>query len=51
MADPIHPETGDPMHRATPSMTLTYKGKSITFQMPGWYCAQSEKKARIPATT
>ncbi len=43
MADPIHPETGDPIHRATRSMTLTYKGKSITFEMPGWYCAESEK--------
>jgi HTH-type transcriptional regulator/antitoxin MqsA len=24
-------------------MTLTYKGESITFDMPGWYCDQSEE--------
>jgi HTH-type transcriptional regulator/antitoxin MqsA len=25
------------MHRALRPMTLTYKGESITFDMPGWY--------------
>jgi HTH-type transcriptional regulator/antitoxin MqsA len=24
-------------------MTLTYKGESLTFDMPGWYCDQSEE--------
>lgn len=24
-------------------MTLTYKGESITFNMPGWYCDASEE--------
>jgi HTH-type transcriptional regulator/antitoxin MqsA len=24
-------------------MTLTFKGESITFEMPGWYCDQSEE--------
>jgi HTH-type transcriptional regulator/antitoxin MqsA len=24
-------------------MTLTYKGESMTFDMPGWYCDQSEE--------
>ncbi len=24
-------------------MTLTYKGESLTFDMPGWYCEQSEE--------
>lgn len=26
------------MRRDTRPMTLTYKGNSITFDMPGWYC-------------
>jgi HTH-type transcriptional regulator/antitoxin MqsA len=41
MADPVCPETGAPMHRGTRPMTLTYKDQSITFDMPGWYCAES----------
>jgi len=28
-------------------MTLTYKEKSITFDMPGWYCDQSEESIHI----
>ena len=24
-------------------MTLTYKGKTITFDMPGWYCDASDE--------
>jgi HTH-type transcriptional regulator/antitoxin MqsA len=31
------------MHRGVRPMTLTYKEKSITFDMPGWYCDQSEE--------
>jgi HTH-type transcriptional regulator/antitoxin MqsA len=31
------------MHRAVRPMTLTYKGERITFDMPGWYCDQSEE--------
>ena len=31
------------MHRDSRSMTLTYKGESITFDMPGWYCDQSDE--------
>ena len=30
------------MHRGVRPMTLTYKGESITFDMPGWYCEQSD---------
>jgi HTH-type transcriptional regulator/antitoxin MqsA len=30
------------MHRAVRPLTLTYKGDSITVDMPGWYCDQSE---------
>jgi HTH-type transcriptional regulator / antitoxin MqsA len=43
MADQICPETGTPMRRDTRPMTLTYKDQSITFDMPGWYCAESEE--------
>jgi HTH-type transcriptional regulator/antitoxin MqsA len=34
---------GAPMHRDVRSMTITYKGESLTFDMPGWYCEQSEE--------
>ena len=43
MANPICPKTGAAMHRDERPMTLTYKGESITFDMPGWYCDQSEE--------
>ena len=43
MTNPVCPETGAPMHRGVRPMTLTYKQKSITFDMPGWYCDQSEE--------
>jgi HTH-type transcriptional regulator / antitoxin MqsA len=39
--NPVCPKTGAPMHRDARSMTLTYKGESVTFDMPGWYCDQS----------
>ena len=35
MSDPVCPETGAPMHRGTRPLTLTYKGETITFDMPG----------------
>jgi len=44
MNNPICPKTGAaPMHRDVRSMTLTYKGESITFDMPGWYYDQSDE--------
>ena len=43
MTNPVCPETGAPMHREVRPMTLTYKDESITFDMPGWYCDQSEE--------
>jgi HTH-type transcriptional regulator / antitoxin MqsA len=43
MADPVGPETGAPLHRAVRPMTLSYKGQSVTFDMPGWYCDQSDE--------
>jgi len=42
-ANSICPKTGAPMHRNVRPMTLTYKGESITFDMPGWYCDDCEK--------
>lgn len=43
MTNPICPETGAPMQRGVRPTTLAYKGQSITFDMPGWYCEQSEE--------
>lgn len=43
MSDPVCPETGAPMYRGVRPMTLSYKGESLTFDMPGWYCDQSEE--------
>lgn len=43
MNNPVCPKTGAPMHRGVRSMALTYKGESITFDMPGWYCDQSDE--------
>ena len=38
MSNPICPQTGEEMRRDVRPLTLTYKGNSITFDMPGWYC-------------
>jgi HTH-type transcriptional regulator / antitoxin MqsA len=40
---PICPETGKPMVRDTRPMTIAYKGQSVTIDMPGWYCNESEE--------
>ena len=40
--DPVYPETGAAMHRGVRPVTLSYKGEEITFDMPGWYCDDSE---------
>lgn len=37
MTDPVDPETGAPLRRDMRPLTLTYKGASITVDMPGWY--------------
>ncbi len=37
-ANPVCPNTGTSLRREVRPMTLTYKGESITFDMPGWYC-------------
>ncbi|MFZ2448259.1 MAG: type II toxin-antitoxin system MqsA family antitoxin [Syntrophobacteraceae bacterium] len=41
--NPVCPETGAPMRRDVRPMTLTYKGETITFDQPGWYCDQSDE--------
>ena len=38
----ICPETGEEMTRGIYPLTLTYKGHSETFAMPGWYTADGE---------
>ena len=43
MVDPICPKTGEPMVRGVRPMTITYKGKSSSFDMPGWYCEASDE--------
>jgi len=49
MDNPICPQTGASMHRDVRPMTLAYKGESITFAMPGWYCDQSEESVHTGA--
>lgn len=41
MANPLCPTTGTPMVRGMKQLTLSYKGESITFDMPGWYSQTS----------
>src|ERR1700761_6043492 len=41
--NPVCPETGAPMRRDARPMSLDYKGQSITFDMPGWYCDASDE--------
>lgn len=43
MDSPLCPTTGTPMVRGIKQLTLRYKGESITFEMPGWYCETSEE--------
>ncbi len=49
MTDPVCPDTGAPMHRDERLMTLTYKGESITFDMPGWYSKSSDQSIHAGA--
>ena len=39
--DPVCPVTGATMQRGVRPMTLEFKGAELTFEMPGWYCAES----------
>ena len=38
----IDPETGEELHRDVRPLTLSYRGESITVDMPGWYSADGE---------
>jgi HTH-type transcriptional regulator/antitoxin MqsA len=40
---PLCPETGKPMVRDTRPMDISYKGQSMTIDMPGWYCDASDE--------
>jgi HTH-type transcriptional regulator/antitoxin MqsA len=40
---PLSPVTGRPMVRDVRPMKLTYKGHSVTIEMPGWYCENSDE--------
>ena len=42
-AAPLCPVTGAPMRRGLRPMTLRYKGAELMFDMPGWYCDQSDE--------
>jgi HTH-type transcriptional regulator/antitoxin MqsA len=42
MTNPVDPNTGAPLHRDVRPLTLTYKGESITVDMPGWYGDQPD---------
>lgn len=43
MDSPTCPVTGEPMMRGVRPMTISYKGHSATFDMPGWYCEASDE--------
>ena len=40
---PICPETGQPMERGVKPLELSYKGQTITVEMPGWYGEESSE--------
>lgn len=42
-AAPTCPLTGATMRRDTRPMALAYRGESLTFDMPGWYCDRSDE--------
>jgi HTH-type transcriptional regulator/antitoxin MqsA len=43
MTNPVDPETGAPLRRGVRPLTLSYKGQSITVDMPGWYGDQPDE--------
>ncbi len=43
MSNPVCPKTGAPMQRGMRPMTLEYKGATAIFDMPGWYCEESDE--------
>ncbi len=49
MTEVVDPETGAPLHRDVRPVTLTYKGESITVDMPGWYGDHPDEGVFDPA--
>jgi HTH-type transcriptional regulator / antitoxin MqsA len=49
MSNPVCPATGAPMQRGVGPMTITYKGATATFDMPGWYCSASNESIHTGA--
>lgn len=43
MSSPVCQKTGAPMQRGVRPMTLEYKGARAIFDMPGWYCEESDE--------
>ncbi len=49
MSSLIDPETGAELRRDIRPFTLTYKGESVTFDMPGWYGDRPDEGVFEPA--
>ncbi len=49
MTAPICPETGTLMKRGIAPLTISYKGQSATFEMPGWYCDECDESIHTGA--
>jgi HTH-type transcriptional regulator / antitoxin MqsA len=49
MNERIGPETGAVLRRDVRPMTLSYKGESLTFDMPGWYNDGSDESTHSGA--
>lgn len=49
MTKAVDPETGAPLHRDVRPLTLTYKGESMTVDMPGWYGGHPDEGVFDPA--
>lgn len=43
MVDPLSPATGKPMRRGMRPTRLSFKGRDIVVDMPGWYCDASDE--------
>jgi len=43
MNNPICPKTGAPLRGGVRPMALEYNGARTTFDMPGWYCDESDE--------
>ena len=43
MESMIHPETGEILRRDIRPIEFTYRGETITVEMPGWYPANNDE--------